>query len=1153
MTKPMVIVRVQELLLNYHCYTRTMKCSLLPLLLILLFPQLSFGQCSAVLTPTNPTCAGACDGSITATPAGGTAPYNYQWFDGLGNPIGGNTPTINGLCAGNYSVTITDAGGGGTTFFTEDFGTGCNQNNNANGTATANGVWTVTDVGAPDPATTNSFFISATEAGMGVGNCGDGCLATGGNNRTLHIGNDAGTPASGLFCPTGDCGAAYDASVQSSKRAESPVINCTGQTGISVSLEYIHMGEAGADYGSIWYFDGATWAPILNPVPQVLCCNAFGGPDAVCDGLFNAQGRWDQVTVALPASADNNPNVRIGIQWENDNNNVGTDPSLAVDNIQLSTTGTPCNITENTVLVDPPAPTVTVSNSGPICTGDNLTLNETGGDAVSWSWSTSGGSTITLTTDQSPTATGVVNGETFTVTITTAAGCTANANTTVTVNAPPSLSSAVTNPTCGNTDGAIDVTVSGGSGNFSFSWSSGPTTEDLTNLAPGTYTLTVTDNTTGCTATLSESLSTPGGPTITTVNTTDPTCGNNDGSIEIIAAGGTAPLDYSIDNGTTLVPTNTFNSLGGGTYNIVVQDAAGCQTTTTANLANSVNIAISLVNTVDPSCGIADGQIEVSSTGTGTETYFIDGVNSGTTTLFTGLGPATYELVVSENGCSDTIDVTLTNVAGPTITSSVGTNISCFGANDGTITITATGATTYSIDNGSGPQVNATGSFTGLVPGTYDITVSDAGGCQSVDQVTITEPGNLSFSSSVTNISCFGDTDGSITISGVTGGTPAYTYSIDGGVSFASGANFVNLTAGSYDLVVADANGCNSAVQNVSIVEPGQLTLSEASVDATCFGSCDGSVQITPNGGTAPFTYTWNFGIPGDQNGAASNVCHGTYSVDVVDAAGCAASIVYVINQPENIVFTNIQTEGPGCDPASCRGSITVTATGASNFTLNGVSNVSGVFTGLCAGNYTLIAENTNGCSISETIVLQAEEAPVASFGLFPGEMSLPDHSTSLFNNSTNATNYEWTITGPDFSHATTETEFDIDLPYQGANYQVCLVALNQTSCTDTACSFIEVRDEFTLWVPNTFTPDADEFNNVWMPIVSDVDAQDYDLFVFNRWGEIVFESHDPSIGWDGTFNGRFVQNGTYVWKITLKSIYTDELREYSGHVTMLK
>ena len=231
------------------------------------------------------------------------------------------------------------SGSAGGTFWTENFNSGCTSLCLANTYAGPNGAWTITNLGPAmecgAPVTANTWYVSCAEAGTGAGSCGTVC----GSTASLHVGNISSSPSAPFFCPAGDCGAAYDAggycgllgstpSTKTDKRAESPTINCTGQTGISVSFNYMEFGETTLDNATLWYFDGSAWSQV-DDMPKTACC---GG---ACNGT--RQGQFTARTVALPASANNNPNVKIAFRWVNDDNGNGTDPSFAVDDVTLGT------------------------------------------------------------------------------------------------------------------------------------------------------------------------------------------------------------------------------------------------------------------------------------------------------------------------------------------------------------------------------------------------------------------------------------------------------------------------------------------------------------------------------------------------------------------------------------------------------------------------------------------------------------------------------------------------------------------------------------------------------------------------------------------------------------------------------------------------
>jgi hypothetical protein len=208
-----------------------------------------------------------------------------------------------------------------TEIWTEYFGTGCDQEQLVGAYASPNGSWTVTETGF-NTATSNQWYVSAMENGVGEGNCGAGC----GNNRTLHMSSVwvLGIPADqgalyyeGLtgFCDFFPCGS-------TSRRVESPVIDCSNATNVTLDFLYIEGGNA-IDNATVWYFDGSSWSEIDDPAKTI---------SPTCA----PQGIWTARSIALPASADNNPNVRIGFEWINNDDGDATDPSFAVDDIVVS-------------------------------------------------------------------------------------------------------------------------------------------------------------------------------------------------------------------------------------------------------------------------------------------------------------------------------------------------------------------------------------------------------------------------------------------------------------------------------------------------------------------------------------------------------------------------------------------------------------------------------------------------------------------------------------------------------------------------------------------------------------------------------------------------------------------------------------------------
>ena len=360
------------------------------------------------LTESN-SCFGDCIAAAELT-IEGSGDFEYEWYQ---IDEGGNSVTIDqqgalatGLCAGTYYAVVDETGGSDEPlFWSEDFGSGCNQGQNANGVVTGNGTWTISNTGTNETFA-NSFFISAAEQ-IGDGNCGTAC--GGDNNRTLHVSNTEISVLEIVIVPA-DGGAVYLADATTNVRAESPTIDCSGRSDIELSFDYIEGGQALVDNATLWYFDGTNWQQLDDP-EKTTCC---GGP---CNG--SNSGSYVSYSVELPASANDNPDVKIGFQWTNNNDGQGTDPSFAVDNIELTGTSAgsvSCSTYSSVVMIDEPDPM-----------------------------------------------------EIFLINF--------------------------TNVSCnGGDNGAIQVQGSGGTSPYSYLWDIDSTTSAITNLAPGEYTVTVTDD-----------------------------------------------------------------------------------------------------------------------------------------------------------------------------------------------------------------------------------------------------------------------------------------------------------------------------------------------------------------------------------------------------------------------------------------------------------------------------------------------------------------------------------------------------------------------------------------------------------------------------------------------------------------------------------
>lgn len=400
----------------------------------------------------------------------------------------------------------------------------------------------------------------------------------------------------------------------------------------------------------------------------------------------------------------------------------------------------------------------------------------------------------------------------------------------VSINPVPVIEGTMVQPTCNGSNGSIAVTVTGGNANFGFAWDTGGSTATLSALAAGNYTVTVTDNTTNCTTSETFSLSSAGAPAITALVAVDPNCVLDNGSITITATGGIGGLQYSVDGGNSFQSTGAFTGLAAGSYDVIVQDTDGCSVTDNIVLEIPSSPTIDDVVAVEPTCNASNGSLVISASGgSGTLQYSIDnGANFQNSGTFQNLPAGNYQiLIVDGNACTTSVNATLNSENAPSILSVDLQNPNCI-ADNGTITIEATGGIgvlTYSIDGGTTPST--TFEYTGLAAGTFAITVEDEVGCSASQNVTLTAPTPGTITLTGTSPSC-GGSDGTITIN-TTGGNGAMVYSIDNGSNLQTSGSFTGVPAGTYDILVLDAEGCQTLGQTTLVPLP-VLNTAEASI-----------------------------------------------------------------------------------------------------------------------------------------------------------------------------------------------------------------------------------------------------------------------------------------------------------------------------------
>ncbi|MGC9331267.1 MAG: PKD domain-containing protein [Bacteroidales bacterium] len=480
-----------------------------------------------------------------------------------------------------------------------------------------------------------------------------------------------------------------------------------------------------------------------------------------------------------------------------------------------------------------------------------------------------------------------------------------------------------TDPTCGDPNGSATAIAGQGTSPYYYSWSNSESTETITGLSDGNYSVTITDND-GCTAEASVILSGTSAPAVNTsgVNITDATCSASDGSITgVNVSGGASPLAYSWENGSGIQVGTSIDltNIPSGTYSLTVTDDNGCETSAgpfTVNDIGGPTIDDSGVVISDAACGGNNGLISgiIVTAGTTPYTYawfYSSSTQVGSALDLNNVGGGDYIIEVTDaNGCvAQSGPYTIDDVPGPTL-DFMAVNVSCYGGSDGEIYVNVSGGTvpfTYDWSNGAGTQ-----NLSGVDAGIYALTVTDANGCEASLQATISEPAPIYVSADSDVVICYGESEE--LDASVSGGTGPYTFYWGNGTNFSPiGASFSvspdNDTT--YQVFSVDANGCYSDTVTVNVTVSPEMFLDLDVENVNCHGICDGEAVATVNGGIGPYNYSWS-----SNSNTLSNICAGTYALTVTDQNGCEVDTAFQVTEP-NLMVCTIYSENPLCSGSS--------------------------------------------------------------------------------------------------------------------------------------------------------------------------------------------------------------------------------------------
>jgi gliding motility-associated-like protein len=1230
---------------------------------------------SAQLTAKKTTCYNGSNGRAIAAVTGGTAPYSFVWNNA------GTSDTISNLAAGTYTVTITDGNAcsttksvsisqpdsltlnavitaplcngaatgslffnsvsGGTPGYVFKWSNGVQQadlNNIGAGTYTL----TVTDnagcntsrpftiiqpagIAVQLSVTQNKCFgdsaatISVSAAG------GSGSLSYKWSNgktsaaiNTLKAGNYAVTIKDQNNC-TIDTSIAITQPVLITANASTKNNKCFGQANGSIAL---HTAGGVQPYSIKWN-TGATTDSISALVKGTYTVTITDANNCAIIHSFNIT-QPDTLHLGITATNPNCASQKSGMVMFNSISGGTPSYTFLWSNGQLSSELTNvgagtyqvtitdlngCTTSKSYTLTQPDSMMATAIITNPACSGTaagNINLTVTGGTApFIYNWSNG-----KVTQDLQN-----INAGSYSVQISDSKGCYITGSYIVAQPAPISFpaTGSTTDVACnGGSNGAITTSVSGGNTPYTYSWSNGATTANLSNVVAGTYTVTITDAG-SCTAKKQFTLNQPAAMVVGDSVKNISCNGLNNGSIKLKVVGGNTPYTYTWN---TAGNTANISTLAPGTYNVTVSDNKNCSVAKSYTITQPVALAVQGTASPVKCAGSNDGKV-LSITSGGTLPYTYKWNTNEAKDSITGKVAGSYTLSVSDaRGCTASAAFTITTPA-PLALGNAKNDITCFGKRDGVINLNVQGGTpgyTYTWSNGM--TVNRVAN---LAKGKYYVTVKDRNNCAAKDSSFITEPSPVQLAATIKDVRCFGDKNGTVSIS-VSGGAQPYNYSWSNGGStagitqlgadkyyvtvtdaalctnvgvatisqpaaignsFAVTANkcfgdstarlaakanggkapysyawstgssndtLFNLAANLYTVSITDANGC-SITDTASVTAPRAVIISTEVMDASCEGKSDGSALVTATFGTAPYTYVWAGGGTGAQ---ARNLAKASYYVTVTDANGCSKSAEVVVNE-----FPSVKAEAEvqhiGCKPGT-DGQVHLTPVGGKGpyrYTWSNGGTTSAISTAQ-GGNFAVTITDRNGCAYDTAFTIQA--ATGISINTIPAKTIKLGESVALTTtgSSQNITAWSWT---PDYS----EAGLDCDncqspgaAPTKTTTYHV--TAIDDRGCEAHDTVTLTVIPDHSFFVPNLFSPNGDGDND-YFSFYGNMDGiAKFNVLIFNRWGEKIFDSNDPGFKWDGTYKNVPQDPGVYVYVITL--VFKDNAKpddDMKGSITIVR
>ncbi len=631
--------------------------------------------------------------------------------------------------------------------------------------------------------------------------------------------------------------------------------------------------------------------------------------------------------------------------------------------------------------------------------------------------------------------------------------------------------------TCGENNGAITTAVSGGVLPYLYMWSNGQSSTGIVNLAPGNYTVTVTDAI-GNTATCSGVVIGYPGITISSVIVIEATCGNNDGLAIVNVVGDPANFNFVWSSNVPSSNGPMASGLSSGTYSVTITNPSqpgNCSLEETFTVGNVDGPETTLVTTASV-CGEDNG---TATFGNPNYTYtWNPSIGTDNGNIRTDLPAGTYFVTITDPldpGCDNVTTVVIDEIPSITVDYMINSLPDC-GIANGSVTINATG--------GSGIYSYSWGSQTvsGLASGTYEVTVTDTNtGCTgSVIFILLDGIGGATVVVDDVMIDCAGDMDGTVeyTVTYSSG----FAFPADTTIQDANGNEYINgsLSPGSYCIVIKDANGCFTGGECFEIEEPTQIDGDLAIIDATCTEL--GSITIELTGGAGGYTYAWSPNVTSPSGPVASDLSAGTYSVTITDANGCSGVVEDLIVEdscpplpPCNLSITSVVVIESSCGNSEGIAIVNVAGDPDGNiYNYTWSSNVDSILNNkafdLSAGTYSVTVENpADTCSVIETFTVGNIDGPESDYDVTPSVCGVDDGTVTFDSISYS---YAWS---PSLGTPNAEGNVRTNLP--GGSYFITITDPANPGCEDVITVVVEEISPLTVSPFVISSPDCDSNN----------------------------------------------------------------------------